>query len=430
MSKSARPTAGSFAAFRIANFRILFCGTLFSFTAFFMSTVVQSVVAFELTGTNSAVGGAVFGQGLGMFLAGPLGGAYADRLPKRRVVAIGQTISALSLGSLGFLYFLDSIALVHLVMSSFVLGSAFGFIGPARQALVIDLVPAERRGNAMALTNVSNTMSRVIGPFLAGVLLALPAWGAAWAYWGMAALYLGSATLLIALPRSIVRDGASEAHVVADLMNGLRYAWHHARLRNLLIFFVGVMLIGFPHVTLIPGLLENQLDRPATDVTRMAFFSAIGALIASLSVARFADSPRATRIYSGMAMAFGMTLVGLAAAPAFASAILAVMFVGAASGGFHALNGAVIARETDPVYMGRVMSLTMMAFAGFGLTALPLGIAADLYGERVVLLGMGIAVTFLAVVMSMAVARDALRPTFREATDSAAGGARGSEAST
>ena len=72
-------TAGSFDALRIPNFRILFCGTLFSFTAFFMSTVVNSIVAFEITGTNGAVGSAVFGQGLGMFLFGPLGGAYADR---------------------------------------------------------------------------------------------------------------------------------------------------------------------------------------------------------------------------------------------------------------------------------------------------------------------------------------------------------------
>ena len=83
-----RAPAGSFAAFSIPNFRVLFGGTLFSFTAFFMSTIVQSVVAFELTGLNGAVGGAIAGQGLGMVMCGPLGGAYADRLPKRRVIAV------------------------------------------------------------------------------------------------------------------------------------------------------------------------------------------------------------------------------------------------------------------------------------------------------------------------------------------------------
>ncbi len=401
--------AGSFGAFRVPDFRILFTGTLGSFTAFFMSTIVQAVVAFELTGTNTAVGGAVFGQGLGMVIFGPIGGAYADRLPKRRVIATGQMLSAISLGWLGWLYFEGTIELIHLVLSSFVLGGAFGFIGPARQALVVDLVPDRLRGNAMALSIVANTMSRVMGPFVAGVLLATGEKGAAVAYGTMMLLYLSSALLLVLLPRSVVREGVADTRALADLVEGLRYAWTHVRLRNLLIFFIGVMLIGFPHVTLIPGLLENQLDRPAADITLMAFFSAIGALTASLSVARYADSAHATRIYSWMAIGFGLALMVLAAAPGFEAGVVAIILVGATSGGFHALNGAVIARETETLYMGRVMSLTMMAFAGFSLTALPLGVAADLFGERVVLLGMGAAVLALAVVMAAVLARSFAR---------------------
>ena len=404
MSASA---AGSFDAFRIPDFRILFAGTLGSFTAFFMSTIVQSVVAFELSGTSTAVGSAVFGQGLGMFVFGPIGGAFADRLPRRRVIAVGQTISAISLGSLGFLYADGSIRLFHLIVSSFLLGSAFGFIGPARQALVIDLVPNHLRGNAMALTNVANTVSRVAGPFIAGVILAIGALGASVAYWAMGVLYLTSALMLLGLPRSVVRDGVGDTHVGSDLVEGLRYAWRHTRLRHLLIFFIGVILIGFPHVMLIPGLLEHALDRPAEDLPVMAFFSAIGALGTSLAVARYADSVHATRIYSCMAVGFGFALMTLAGAPGFLAAIFAMIFVGVTSGGFHALNGAVIARETETIFMGRVMSLTLMAFAGFGLTALPLGMAADVFGVRIVLFCMGAAVLALSILMSVVVARDA-----------------------
>ncbi|MCP4903783.1 MAG: MFS transporter [bacterium] len=405
--------AGSFDALRISNFRILFSGTLLSFTAFFMSTVVQSIVAFELTGTNTAVGSAVFGQGLGMVLLGPIGGAYADRLPRRRVIATGQILSALSLGSLGWLYAEGALRLVHLVVNSFIIGGAFGFIGPARQALVVDLVPIARRGNAMALTNVANTSSRVLGPFFAGLLLWIDEIGAAVAYGTMMLLYLGSALLLIMLPPSVVREGVDETHVFGDLTEGVRYAWNHVRLRHLLFFFVSVMLIGFPHVTLLTGLLENQLDRSAVDLTQMALFSAVGALTASVAVARYADSRYATRIYSCMAIGFGMSLMLLAGSPSFAAGTAAIVLVGSTSGGFNSLNGAVIARETETLYMGRVMSLTLMAFAGFSLTALPLGIAADLYGERVVLFSMGVGVLTLALVMSVIVARDASRPKAR-----------------
>jgi MFS family permease len=407
MSAGSSGVVGSFGALSIRNFRMLFIGSLASFTAFFTSTVVQGVVAFELTGTNTAVGGVVFGQGLGMFFLGPLGGAYADRLPKRRVIAVGQVLSATCFGSVGLLYASGSLEIIHLVLNGFAVGCAFGFIGPARQALVVDLVPEKMLGNAMALTNVANTMSRVAGPLVAAALIGYEVAGPAAAYGVMSFLYLTSAGLLLLLPRSVVRDDVGETHVFEDLTNGMRYAWQNLRLRHLLIFFVTVMLVGFPHVTLIPGLLENQLGHSAKELTRFALFSAIGALAASLTVARYADSRHATRIYSWLAIIFGVSLVVLALMPGFNSAMVAMILVGAASGGFHALNGAVIARETDPTYMGRVMSLTLLAFAGFSLSALPLGMLADRFGEQDVLMGMGLIVIAISFWMAAVVARDA-----------------------
>ena len=396
----------------IPNYRNLFVGTLASFTAFFISTVIQGVVAFELAGSNTAVGGVIFGQGVGMALSGPLGGAYADRLPKRRVIAVCQTLSALCFGAVGVLYASGGLEIGHLVLNGFIVGCAFGFIGPARQALVVDLVPKSLLGNAMALTTVANTMSRVLGPLAAGVFLSIDGAGPAAAYGAMSFLYLLSVGLLLLLPRSVVRENVGETHVIEDLTAGFRYTWNHIRLRHLLFFFVSVMLIGFPHVTMIPGLLENQLGRSAEDLTRFALFSAIGALTASLSVARYADSPHATRIYSWLAIGFGLSLILLANMPGFATAVACMILVGAMSGGFHALNGAVIARETDPVYMGRVMSLSMLSFAGFSLTSLPLGMLADRFGERAVLFGMGACVFVLSIFMASVVARDATaRPT-------------------
>lgn len=385
---------------------MLFVGTLASFTGFFISTVVQGVVAFELAGSNTAVGGVIFGQGVGMFLSGPMGGAFADRLPKRRVLAICQSASAICFGTIGLLYSLGMLQIFHLVLNGFVVGCAFGFIGPARQALVVDLVPSNLMGNAMALTTVANTMSRVTGPLLAALFLADDRAGPAVAYSAMGLLYLVSAVLLLFLPRSVVRSNVGETHVFEDLTAGLKYTWQHIRLRHLLFFFVGVMLIGFPHVTLIPGLLENQLGHSAEELTKFAFVSAVGALLASLTVARYADSEHATRVYSWLAIGFGVSLVLLAGMPEFVLAMASMLVVGATSGGFHALNGAVIARETDPEYMGRVMSISMLSFSGFSLSALPLGVLADVFGERMVLFGMGVGVMALATLMAAIVARD------------------------
>lgn len=393
--------AGSFGALAITDYRSLFAGTVGSVTGFFMSTVLQGVVAFELTGTNTAVGIVVFGQGLGMLLMGPIGGAYADRLPKRRVIAISQLVSAIVFGTLGFLFSIDALTLSYLVAGSFTVGIAFGMLGPARQALAVDLVPESLRGNAVALANVANTMSRVVGPLLAGLLLAYAWAGPGVAYAAIAVLYLSSASLLVLLPKSVVRGNVDDTHVLQDLSAGLRYVWNHRRLRSYLFFFVAVMFIGFPHVTLIPGLLENVLGREARDVTDFYLVSEIGALIASVRVARYADSKRAPLFYSLMAVGFGGSLIFLAWAPNYVSAVVSMFVVGAMSGGFHALNGAVIARETDVVYMGRVMSLSMLAFAGFGLSALPIGVLADQIGEPYALFGMGTIVFVLGVGMTL-----------------------------
>ena len=93
--------SSTFAALAVRDFRILWAGTWLAFTGFFMSTIVQSVVAFELTGANTAVGSVVFAQGIAMFALSPIGGALADRLPKRRMIALGQIVTGLVFLCLG-----------------------------------------------------------------------------------------------------------------------------------------------------------------------------------------------------------------------------------------------------------------------------------------------------------------------------------------
>jgi MFS family permease len=395
----------TFAALAVGPFRLLWFGTLLAFLAFFMSTVVQSVVAFDLTGRNDAVGVVVFAQGITMALLGPIGGAYADRLPKRRVIATGQAVAATVFATLAFLVATGRIHLAWLALGSLFMGASFAFLGPARQAFTVELVPAHMLGNGMALSNVANTASRVLGPAVAGLCLALPRLGAAGAYAVMAGLYSLSATSVAWLPSSPARANAADKHVFADLAEGLRYVWGHRKVRLELLFFVTVILAGFPHVTVLPGLLENQLGHPAAEVSVLYVWSAVGALGASVAVARLADSSRALVAYSALAFGFGAGLFGIAAAPSKFVAGVGMFVVGACSGGFQALNSAVIARHVEPMYIGRVMSLTMLAFAGFGLMALPFGILADAVGERVTLAVMGSGVTGLSIFFSFGLAR-------------------------
>ncbi|MEM7413293.1 MAG: MFS transporter [Myxococcota bacterium] len=399
----------TFAALSLRHFRILWLGSFSSFLGFFMSTVVNSVVAFDLAGTNRAVGTVVFGQALSMFLLTPLGGAYADRWPKRRVIAIGQGITSAIFVLTAWLLAEGMLALWHLAAGGFGMGACFAFIGPARQALVVDVVPEERRGNAVALSQIANSASRIGGPALAGLFLAWPAVGAAGAYLAMAACYAVAALMLIGLPKSRRRTGEIGS-VWTDIAEGVRYVHADRHLRLLMWMFVLVIMAGFPYVTVMPGLVENALGREAEAIGWLMGSSAVGGLLTSIAVARFADSEQARALYSSFGMGFGLSLIALAFVPSYAVAMAGAFALGVCSGGFQTLNSAVLIRATAPVYMGRVMALSMMAFAGFGLVGLPIGWLADAIGERGTLAVMGVGVTIIVAFSWAAlvrVARDA-----------------------
>jgi MFS family permease len=389
----------TFAALRVRPFRILWTGTLFAFIGFFMSTVVQSVVAFDLTHQNRAVGMVIFGQGLMMFTLGPFGGAYADRWPKRRVIAVCQLLTMAVYFSIAWAIFAGRIQIAWLVVAAVVMGSGFAFLGPARQSLAVELVGPEYRGNAIALTQVANSACRVLGPAVGGALLAWSTDGAWIAYCTMGAFYLVSVVSLGLLPKSVVRAGASDRHVLADIVDGLRYVGGHERLRVFMLLFTLVIIVGFPHVTVLPGFVEHQLGRPSESASVLFGVSAFGSLVAGLAVARYADSSRAPALFSLMALGFGASLVAAAVAPSFASITVIMVVVGLLSGGFQTLAGAVIVRNTEPRYVGRVMSLTMLSFGGFGLMGLPIGVLADALGERVTFGAMGLAVCVLVLML-------------------------------
>lgn len=403
-------------------FRVLWIGSLFTFVAFFMSTIAQSVVAFDLTGTNRAVGMVVFAQGAAQLLTAPLGGASADRFSKRMVMLLCQLAIFAVFFAIGVLIAFDRISIILLAAGSFVVGMSFSFVGPSRQAYVAEVVEPYRRGNAVALNQVALNASRVVGPLLGGAMIAISWSGTAGAYFGMAALYALAILSLLWLPATTGRASAGRT-VFGDIADGIRYAASHPQLRVLLPFFALVMMVGFPYVTVLPGYVENQLGYHAGVISLLAGTSAAGGLTAALVVAGFADSPRALTIYAIAGALFGAGLLATAAAPSLWSALVTMFAVGVGTGGFQTLNGAVILKLTDVAYYGRVMSLTMLAFAGFGLMALPIGVVADLAGERAILAIMGATVVGIVAVLSAVMAKvDAAARLARASATPAEGG--------
>lgn len=377
-----------FEALRNRDFRLLWFGSLSAFVGFFTSNVVQAVVAFELTAENTAVGMVVFGRGLGQLLLAPVGGALADRLNKRTLLVGMQSITVVVFLGLSWLMAQGNMQIVHLATGGFLVGLTFAVLGPTRTAYIVDVVDAEHRGNAVALNSVAGNVSRVVGPALAGLLLGLPN-GATVAFATMGALYAIAVLTQIFLPAPTPPSRIGDRGLLFDMRDGLAYVRDNPRLRALLLLFVLTVMLGFPYVTVLPGLVEHQLGLPSTQVSVLFSVSAIGGLLASLVAAPFSDSRHAIDVYRISAAAFGLCVSLLFFARSMELAVVLLFAIGVTSGAFTTLNGAVLIRNTEPRYVGRVMSLSMLAFGAFGLIGVPVGVLADTLGEGAALLILG-----------------------------------------
>lgn len=395
-----------FGALSLRDFRLLWVGALSAFLGFFTSVVVKAVVAFQLTGSNTAVGWVVFARGLSMAALGPLGGAMADRLSKRAVLLACQMVATLVFAGLSLAMALDAMSITLLVGGAFLIGTTFAFLGPTRQAYAVELVPEARRGNAVAINQIALNASRVGGPALAGFLLAQPS-GATRGFVAMAVLYALAVACHAGLPRYQHPRPPSGRGVLSDIREGLRYVYDRPHLRSLVLYFVLVIMLGFPYVVVLPGLVDHVLGQDADAVSVLFSTSAVGGLFASIAVAPLADGKHALTIHLASGAAFACSLLGLSFASNMLFANVAVVAVGLSTGALSTLNGAVLLRASEPRYLGRVMSLAMLAFAGFGLTGLPIGILADAFGEAVCLRVMAVLVATSVVVLGARILRTA-----------------------
>jgi MFS family permease len=382
--RAIRWVSSTFAALEQRHFRVLWIGTAISFIGFMMSMTAQNVVAYDLSGNNRAVGLVMFGQGVAMLILSPVGGAWADRMSKRLLLMVAQATIGLTMLATALLIAAGLITVLWLAAGAFVMGTMFAFLGPARQAYLGDIVEPERRGNAVALTQVAMNLTRVVGPFLAGVLLAWSLIGPSGTYFIMAALFAVVVLTLLQLPPTR-GSSAGRPGMLSEIAEGVRHVRANPRLLQLVVGFVLVTMVGFPYMTVLPGFVTSQLGMGNAAYGVLLGVSALGGLVVSLVVASLADSPRAILLLFVSCAGVGVTLILTGWAPSYAVALVTMFGLGGCVSGFQTLNNALALRETDPRYYGRVMSLTMLAFSGTGLIGLPIGMLADAIGERATL---------------------------------------------
>jgi MFS family permease len=380
----------TFDAFRFPLYRVVWLGSFFAFMAFNMAHTAQGVVAFDLTGSNHAVGLVAFGQGMAQFCLNPFGGAIADRFSKRFLVLLAQFVIGAVMLVTALLLAFDAITILYLALGSFIMGTMFSFLGPTRTALLAEYVEPERIGNAMALMQVGNNFARIGGPFLAGTLLAWPFIGSTGVYALDAAIFVVVLLTLSRLPETRRPNPDPSRSVLRDIRIGFRYIVERPRLLHTVLSFHVVMVLALSNYVLIPGLCKDVFESGNAGVGILLGVSAAGGFVMSLMVASLADSKRAPLfiVLSSLVAAAGLIATGVA--PTFPLAVLAMVFVTGGTSAFQTLNNSYALHLTEGAFYGRMVSFMFMAWGVINLASLPVGYLADEFGEQTVMAGEGV----------------------------------------
>ena len=388
-----------FSALAVRNYRLYFSGQVLSNAGTWMQRVAQDWLVLDLSGTSAVALGITTGlQFLPFLLFSLWGGTLADRIDRRRLLVWTQVAAGLLSAALGVLTLTGHATVSLVYVMAFLLGCAAAMDNPARQAFVHEIVGQETLPNAIALNSTSFNLARLVGPALAGLMIA--AVGSGWVFLLNAASYVVViATLLLMRVSELhpqVRDTGR-----ARLADGLQYVRRRRRLMLVLALAFVVATFGLNYQITMALMARQQFHLGAEAFGLMSTSLAFGALCGSLLAARRRHVP--LRLVVVAALVFGAIEIGVGFSPTYAAMLLVLPFAGGLAMTFTTSAQSFLQLHSDDWVRGRVMGIyTLLFFGGTPLGAPVIGWAAERFGPRSGLIGGGLA-TLLTTLLCLAV---------------------------
>jgi MFS family permease len=385
-------------------YRLLWSAQFLSLAGDFFTYVAMAWLVLRLSGSGAVLGSVLALQAVPRAVLMLVGGAVSDRLSARTTMLVSATVRALLVGSLTVLVLLDAVQLWQLYVAALAIGIVSAFFLPARAAALPHTVSDDQLEAGNALLVMNNQAAIVIGPALAGVLVATAGSGPAFAV--DAACFAASAVAVSRLPRQRspgLDDGRSE-HLLRQIGQGLRYAWSDTGIRAAILLIAAVdfcAIAAFDVGT--PALAHQRFTQGAAALGAIlsgwGVGSTLGALASGLIRAprRFGLVVIATIAWIGASIG----LIGLA--PTLWLAVLAAAVGGVGTGVVNVYGMTWLQRRTSPDMLGRVMSLIMLA--SLGLTPIGLSLAGLVAQAHVTLLFLAAGAVILAAAAAASASR-------------------------
>ena len=274
-------------------------------------------------------------------------------------------------------------------------------MGPARQAWMGELLSRRMFANGVALQQVAQNISQVLGPMLGSILLLLFAFGSGEIYFLVAACFLIALPLTTALPNAGAVPGLRRRGAVEELRAGFRYLRGNPRLRILWGYWMVVAICRFAAQILLPGFIEREFGVPASDTFILYLIVGIVALAMNVPLAGLVSGRWAWQILIGFGFLMASVFFMAAMTPSFFALMLVAIAVGISTTGVMLANQALMMANSRPDYFGRVMSFVVLGFAAQSLLAPIWGGAADAIGARETMIMIGMIVVAATVLLTV-----------------------------
>ena len=360
MTRLWRATRLTFRSMSVRNYRLYFAGQLISTTGTWMQSIAQAWLVLQITGSAVALGLTVALQFTPVLLVGAWGGLVADRVDKRRLLIGTQAAAGVLALLLGAVTALGVVQLWMIFVLALGLGTVNALDNPARRAFVVEMVGTEHVSNAVSLSSAMFMAARVIGPAIAGLVIA--GLGVSWCFFANGVSYSAAVLAFVAMRENEFFAVEPVPKRKGQLREGLRYAWSTPALRLVLVLTAVIGTLAFNFQVVLPLLAKETFSGGAETLGVLYAFMSIGSVIGALISAHEAQATR--RFVLGAALAFGAALVVAAFAPTLGLELLVLVPVGAAGIAFTAMSNGVIQTECAPEMRGRVAALFTVAFLG------------------------------------------------------------------
>jgi len=369
----------TFSALKHRNFRLYFAGQLISFTGTWMTTTAQGWLVYQLTGSKALLGIVAAASSAPLLFFATWGGWVADRYPKRSVVVVTQICFMILSLAMAALVWTNLVQPWHIIVLAVLGGITMAFDMPARQSFVIEMTSREDLMNAISLNSSAFNCARIIGPSIAGLLMAHVGIATCFLLDGLSFIPVIAGLLLMRLPKH--RHVETESSALGQALEGFRYVWEHPRVLTILSLFTVVGIFGWSYSVLMPAFAHDVLHLGANGYGMLMAGSGVGALAAALTVAS-AGHILPTRVMAlGGVWIFSVSLALFAFNKNLYLGVVLLALVGFGVVLYFSTSNTVLQTIVPDEMRGRVMGIWTLIFGGMiPLGSLEAGVMADLLG--------------------------------------------------